>query len=101
MKGRCTGCGAPLDREPRPQARSLFGCPVCGRTVAGDAPLPPAVPKGVGVVWSTDRDHSVGAVFRVNREAGTVTLTVWESPFLQGRTATLSLAEFQKRFGFK
>jgi hypothetical protein len=49
--------------------------------------------------WSTDREVAIGAALIIDRERETVTLTCWQTPFLEGASATLSFAEFRRRFG--
>jgi hypothetical protein len=98
--GRCSGCGTPAAGAAREGARSLFGCPVCGRTVEADTTLPVAVGYRRGArCWSTDREEGIGAALFIDREKETVTLTCWQTPFLEGASSVLSFGEFRKRFG--
>ena len=98
--GRCSGCGASEDGTTRANARDLFGCPVCGRTVEADTVLPPAVGyRKKSVSWSTDREEGIGAALFIDRARETVTLTCWQTPFLEGASSVLSFEEFRKRFG--
>lgn len=97
LPGRCPECGSRAG-APFPKGGHLFGCVACGGLVVAAAP--PALPPRRGKSLTTPPDLPTGAALFVDRDAGTVTLATWTTPFLAGPVITVSLSEFRRLFGF-
>ena len=77
----------------RPATPSLFACRGCGQPTPGKR-LPPALAHRRGKVWSTAPEDREGVAVLVHENK--VVVTCWTSPFLEGPSLTLTLAELRR-----